>query len=66
MLTQINFQGADGWALENDRVRAVVLPGHGGKVVSLRYVPNGFEFLPTLRPAALTTPFRRWTLPMWR
>lgn len=45
MLTQINFQGADGWALENGRVRAVVLPGHGGKVASLRYVPNGFEFL---------------------
>ena len=41
----ITFGGADGLALENGVLRAVVLPAHGGKVVSLRYLPQNFELL---------------------
>lgn len=45
MPTPITFGGADGLALENGVLRAVVLPAHGGKVASLRYLPQNFELL---------------------
>lgn len=44
-MRRINFMGADGWALENEALSAVVLPAHGGKVASLIYKPRGFELL---------------------
>ena len=44
-MRRINFMGADGWALENEALSAVVLPAHGGKVASMIYRPRGFELL---------------------
>ena len=44
-MRRINFMGADGWALENEALSAVVLPAHGGKVASIIYRPRGFELL---------------------
>ena len=38
-MRRINFMGADGWALENEALSAVVLPAHGGKVASIIYRP---------------------------
>ncbi|KIZ15452.1 DUF5107 domain-containing protein [Streptomyces natalensis] len=44
----------DGLVLENDRLRATVLPGLGGRVYSLHHKPTGRELLyrnPVLQPA---------------
>ncbi|MFE0171042.1 DUF5107 domain-containing protein [Streptomyces sp. NPDC059002] len=45
----------DTLVIENDRLRATVLPGHGGRVHSLFHKPTGRELLyrnPVLQPAA--------------
>ena len=44
-MKQDKFMGADCVVLENDDVRAVILPAHGGKAVSLVLKENGFECL---------------------
>ncbi len=44
-MKQDKFMGADCVVLENDDVRAVILPAHGGKAVSLMLKENGFECL---------------------
>ncbi len=45
MLTQTTFQGESAWVLENDFLRAVILPKHGGKLTSLVYRQTQFELL---------------------
>lgn len=45
MLTQTVFSGQPGWLLQNDTLKAVVLPGHGGKIASLCTCDTGFELL---------------------
>ncbi|WP_405888968.1 DUF5107 domain-containing protein [Streptomyces sp. NBC_01136] len=47
-------RGIDTIVIENDRLRAVVLPGYGGRVVSLFHKPSQAELLyrnPVLQPA---------------
>ncbi len=44
-ITTALYQGAEALVIENDCLRAVVLPGHGGKVASLWYRPARFELL---------------------
>lgn len=44
-VTSLTFQGADALVLENESLKAVVLPAHGGKVASLQYLPAQFELL---------------------
>ena len=39
------FQGAEALILENNLLKAVILPAHGGKVASLWYRPAQFELL---------------------
>lgn len=41
----LSFQGAEALKLENDYLKAVILPAHGGKVASLWYRPAQFELL---------------------
>lgn len=41
----VTFQGAEALALENNDIKAVILPAHGGKVASLWYRPAEFELL---------------------
>ena len=40
-----NFEGADAWILENDTLKAVCLPSHGGKLASLYHKAKAFELL---------------------
>ncbi|GGJ33033.1 DUF5107 domain-containing protein [Streptomyces brasiliensis] len=47
-------RGLDAFVLENDRLRATVLPGLGGRVASLVHLPTGRELLyrnPVFQPA---------------
>lgn len=39
------FGGADAWILENETVKAVCLPAHGGKLASLYHKAKAFELL---------------------
>ena len=45
MLQHGQFLGSEAWTLENDALRAVILPGHGGKVASLVWRASHFELL---------------------
>lgn len=45
MLQHGQFLGSEAWTLENDALRAVILPGHGGKVASLVWRASLFELL---------------------
>lgn len=45
MLQQTTFLGSEAWVLQNDALRAVILPGHGGKVASLVLRQKSFELL---------------------
>lgn len=45
MLQHDTFMGSEAWVLQNEALRAVVLPGHGGKVASLILRSKGFELL---------------------
>lgn len=56
-----------GFALEDDRVTVVVLPGVGSKIVSLRHRPSGREWIwrnPARRivPPTYDSPFDRWDI----
>lgn len=44
-ISDLLFQGAQALALENELLKAVILPAHGGKVASLWYRPARFELL---------------------
>lgn len=45
MISTMQFCGATAQVLENNMLRAVILPEHGGKVASLYYKEKSFEFL---------------------
>lgn len=45
MLQQEVFRGCPAWKLQSEQLRAVVLPGHGGKVASLILRGKKFELL---------------------
>jgi galactose mutarotase-like enzyme len=45
MITKTRFLNEDAYQLENEQVRAVVLPARGGKVASFYHKQKGFELL---------------------
>lgn len=45
MMKMTEFMGAEAVQLCSGELRCIVLPAHGGKIVSLQYVKNGFELL---------------------